>query len=169
MQATQLLVDAFGRVRESVDAVLTGADPATLLWRPDQDANPVGWLVWHLSRVQDDHVAGVVDRSQVWVAGGWFERFDLPYPVGDVGYGQSSDQVAGFDVSDAGLLRDYYTAVSAQTELVLAELTDADYDRVVDERWDPPVTAAVRLVSVVNDVTQHVGQAAYVRGLAERR
>ncbi len=48
-------------------------------------------------------------------------------------------------------------------------LQPADLDVVVDERWDPPVTLGVRLVSVVNEVNQHVGQAAYVRGLLERR
>jgi hypothetical protein len=44
-------------------------------------------------------------------------------------------------------------------------VTPADLDRVVDKRWDPPVTLGVRLVSVVDDDAQHVGQAAYVRGL----
>ena len=48
-------------------------------------------------------------------------------------------------------------------------LTDADLGRIVDERWDPPVTLGVRLISVISDGLQHAGQAAYVRGLAERR
>lgn len=169
MQANQLLVDAFGRVRDSVDRVLDGLDGEALLWRADADANPIGWLVWHLTRVQDDHVAGVADRPQVWTHDGWFERFALPYPVGDLGYGHSSDEVGRFSVTDPDLLRGYHEAVTAETNQVLAGLDDDDFDRVVDEQWDPPVTAAVRLVSVVNDVAQHVGQAAYVRGLIQRR
>ena len=36
---------------------------------------------------------------------------------------------------------------------------------MVDEHWDPPVTAGVRLVSVIGDALQHLGQAAYVKGL----
>ena len=51
----------------------------------------------------------------------------------------------------------------------LATLDDDDLDRVVDTRWDPPVTVGVRLVSVIADDLQHVGQAAYVRGLLHRR
>ena len=47
----------------------------------------------------------------------------------------------------------------------LSRVTSEELDRVVDRRWDPPVTAGVRLVSVVGDCLQHLGQAAYVRGL----
>ena len=42
-------------------------------------------------------------------------------------------------------------------------------DRVVDERWDPPVTLGVRLISVVDDDVQHTGQAAYLKGLLADR
>ena len=46
---------------------------------------------------------------------------------------------------------------------------DAAYERVVDDAWDPPVTVAVRLVSVVDDAAKHLGQAQYLKGLVERR
>jgi hypothetical protein len=48
-------------------------------------------------------------------------------------------------------------------------LSEADLTRVVDRNWDPPVTVSVRLVSVIADDLQHVGQAAYVRGILQRR
>ena len=50
----------------------------------------------------------------------------------------------------------------------MSGLTDADLPRVVDERWDPPVTLGVRLVSVISDCLQHAGQAAFVRGILLR-
>ena len=100
---------------------------------------------------------------------GWASRFGLPYPEGSIGYGQSSDEVGAFVLSDPGLLTGYHEAAHALTMSVLDGLSVPDLSRVVDERWDPPVTAAVRLVSVVNDIGQHLGQAAYVRGLVERR
>ena len=62
-------------------------------------------------------------------------------------------------------LRAYHDAVYARTIEYVRTLQDADLDRVVDTSWDPPVTLGVRLVSVVNDDQQHVGQAAFVRGL----
>ena len=162
MTPTDLLRDAFGRVHEGVQAVLDGLDDDQLRHRPGPEANPVGWLVWHLTRVQDDHVAGVAGQDQVYVD--FVDRFDLPYDATSIGYGHSSDDVAAF-AAPADLLAAYEAAVHERTLAYLDTIGEADLDRVVDEHWDPPVTLGTRLVSVVNDDTQHVGQAAYVRGL----
>ncbi|MFP5334858.1 MAG: mycothiol transferase [Actinomycetes bacterium] len=168
MDTAGLLTDAFGRVREVVHETLDGITAAQLHWRADTDANTVAWLVWHLTRVQDDHVADVAGREQVWTAQGWHERFGLPLPVGDIGYGHDSDEVASVRVPDAALLLGYLDAVHASTVAFVAGLSGEDLDRVVDTRWDPPVTLGVRLVSVVSDDLQHAGQAALLRGIAER-
>lgn len=109
-----------------------------------------------LARVQDDHVADVAGVEQVYVAEGWAERFAFPFAATDIGYGHSSTDVAAVRVED-------------QTLQYLRGLTGADLDRVVDAAWDPPVTLAVRLVSVVNDDMQHAGQAAFIRGVLARR
>ncbi len=166
---TDLLTDAFGRVHGLVPGVVEGLDVDELLWRCDPDANSIGWLVWHLSRVQDDHLAAVAGVEQVWSSQGWDDRFELPYEEGSIGYGQTSSDVGAFVLPDPELLAGYHAAVHALTLEILAGLGEGDLERVVDERWDPPVTAAARLVSVVSDTLQHVGQAAYVRGLVERR
>lgn len=168
MRSQEILLDAFGRVHELVPAILSGLTVEDVLWRPDPAANSIGWLIWHLARVEDDHLAGVADREQVWTARGWAGLFGLPYPERAVGFGQTADDVAAFTVAEPGLLRDYYDDVHAQTVDVVTALTEAGFDAIVDRRWTPPVTAAVRLVSVLNDVTQHVGQAGYVRGLRQR-
>lgn len=165
--ATDILTDAFGRVHESMHGLLAGMDVPALLWRPDADANPIGWLAWHLARVQDDHVAGVAEVPQVWTGQGYAQRFALPYPVEAIGYGQTSQDVGRFTVPGGDLLLAYHDAVHEQTLQVLGSLTD--YEQIVDERWDPPVTAAVRLVSVIGDTLMHLGQIGYVRGLWERR
>jgi len=165
MTPAELLTDAFERIRESGTAVVDGLSDDDLRHRPTPDANPIGWLVWHLTRVQDDHVAGVAGHDQVWDE--FAERFDLPYDHADHGYGHTSEQVAAF-AAPADLLADYLAAVHDRTIGYLATLEPDDLDRVVDERWDPPVTLGMRLVSVVNDDTAHVGQAEYVRGLLGR-
>jgi len=163
----EILTDAFGRIHELVGSVTDGADDALLTFRADPEANTIAWLVWHLTRIQDDHVAGLAGEEQAWTDGGWADRFDLPFDRSDTGYSHSSDDVAAVRAS-AELLRGYHEAVDAATERYLARVDDAELARVVDTRWDPPVTASVRLVSVVSDCLQHLGQAAYVRGLAER-
>lgn len=165
--ARGILVDGFGRVREGVAELTTGLTDETAWWRPDPAANSVAWLLWHLTRVQDDHVvAGVAGGEQVWPR----YRAEAALPLGpdDTGYGHTADQVGRVRLS-ADLLDRYHAEVHAATLAYLATITEAELARVVDERWDPPVTAAVRLVSVVDDCIRHLGQAEYVRGLADRR
>ena len=168
MDIDAVLADAFTRVRELVPAVVGGLDEDDLAWRPDPDANSIAWLVWHLTRIADDHVADVAGTEQVWTSDGWYERFGLPFPADAHGYGHSSADVAAVRVP-ADLLAGYHDAVAEAVLAYVGTLTPPDLDRVVDERWDPPVTLGVRLVSVLNDGGQHLGQAAYVRGLIERR
>lgn len=166
--ANDLLVDGFDRVRETVQQAVDGLDEDQLSFRPDRDANSVAWLVWHLTRVQDDHVADVAGAAQLWTAGGWVERFRLPFDVGAIGYGQTSDEV-GQVRATADMLVGYQDAVHSASVSYLATVEDGDFEKVVDDRWDPPVTLAVRLLSVLDDAAQHAGQAAYVRGLIDRR
>jgi hypothetical protein len=166
--ANDVLIDGFGRVREVLAAAVDGLDEEALTFRPDADANSIAWLAWHLTRVQDDHVADVAGAEQVWTVGGWVERFRLPFDVGAIGYGQSSEEV-GQVRATAEMLTGYQDAVHNATVDYLKTLEADDYDRVVDDRWDPPVTLLVRLVSVLSDTLQHAGQASYVRGLVERR
>ena len=166
--ATDILVDGLGRVRDNVHAVVEGLSRDELTARLDPEANTVAWLVWHLTRVQDDHVAGVAGTEQVWTSDGWVARFALPFDDGDHGYGHSPEQVAQVDV-DGELLAAYHDAVHDSTVAYVSSLADSDLARIVDRRWDPPVTLSVRLVSVVDDCAQHVGQAAFVRGILERR
>ena len=168
MDSSGILIDGFDRIAQSVHRVLDALEPNAGVFRMDEKANSIAWLVWHLTRVQDDHVADAAQTDQVWTTGGWFERFDLPFEPSATGYGQDSDDVAAVRVP-AELLAGYHDAVHERTVEYLRTLSAADLDRVVDTRWDPPVTLAVRLVSVISDDLQHVGQAAFVRGIAARR
>ncbi|MFJ3585834.1 DinB family protein [Streptomyces sp. NPDC090127] len=168
MRSADLLADAFGRVQEAVHQAVEGLSEEELTARVDEEANSIAWLVWHLTRVQDDHLAGVFGTEQVWTADGWKDRFDLPFAAKATGFGHSSKQVAAVRASPE-LLLGYYDAVHARTLEQIGDLTDTDLDQVVDEAWDPPVTLGVRLLSVVAEDNQHAGQAAFVRGVVERR
>ena len=168
MDTGALLADALGRVRDEIPGVVEGLDVDQLAWRPDPESNSLAWLVWHLTRVEDDHVAEVAGTEQVWTASGWHGRFGLPFPPGVHGWGQSAEDVGRVRVA-GDLLAGYHAETAARAIEYVEGLSPADLDRVVDDRWDPPVTLGVRLVSVVCEVNQHVGQAAYLRGLLERR
>lgn len=168
MDVAALLADAYGRVHEEVHRVLRRLDPGLLGARVDPGANTIAWLVWHLTRVQDDHVADAFGTDQVWAADGWADRLGLPFDAAATGYGQSSAEVDALAAVPADLLLGYHDAVHARTLALLADVRPGDLDRVVDTRWDPPVTLGVRLVSVLSDDLQHIGQAAYARGVLRR-
>jgi Protein of unknown function (DUF664) len=164
---TELLRDAFDRISAVVHSALREASIDVLTFRVDPAANTMAWLIWHLTRVQDDHIADLMGEEQVWTTEGWVDRFDLPFDPEATGYGQSADDMAAVR-AEAELLAGYYDAVHARTIDFLHTLTEADFARIVDTSWDPPVTLAVRLVSILSDDLQHAGQASYIRGLAIR-
>jgi hypothetical protein len=169
MTGSDVLTDAFDRISELVHVAVRGLSADQLAYRADPDANSIGWLVWHLTRVQDDHVSAVHGAEQAWIEGGWVERFGLPFDADATGYGHSSDEVGAVRVGSDELLLAYFDAVHSQTVSYVRQLTAADLARIVDDRWDPPVTLSARLVSVISDDIQHAGQSAFIRGIVERR
>jgi len=168
MSSIEILTDGFERIRDAVHPAVNGLSEDELAFRADAESNSIAWLVWHLTRIQDDHVCGLSGDEQAWTAAGWVERFALPLDPSDTGYGHDPEMVAVV-LADAASLLGYFEDVHRRTLEYLGKLTETDLERVVDNRWDPPVTAGVRLVSVLADDLQHVGQAAYLRGILERR
>jgi hypothetical protein len=169
MDVRELLIDLFGRVDEHVDDALAGLDDERLTVTVVPGTNPIGWLIWHSTRVQDDHVSDLLEGDQLWVSDGWAARFGVDPDPHNTGYGHSARDVAMVVPDGVDALRGYHAAVAARTRDLLEVVTAADLDRIVDERWDPPVSLGVRLISVADDDIQHTGQALYLRGLLERR
>ena len=167
MDVADLLLEAHGRVPDLCAGAVSGLTPDQLTWAPSDGANSIGWLVWHLARVEDGHVAELLPAEQVWTEPGWAERFGLAPDPTNSGWGHTPEQVAQVRPASADALLEYLHEVRSRTIPFVRSLTAADLDRVVDEGWDPPVTLGVRLVSIVDDQVQHAGQAAYLRGLLE--
>ena len=165
MELHDVLGDLFGRVGEHVHEAVDGLGPDQLGEMPATGSNPIGWLVWHLTRVEDEHVAELLGTEQLWVEGEWAARFGVKAEADNTGYGHSAEQVASIRPESAAALIEYYEAVAARTSAMLGGLTADSLDRIVDTRFDPPVTLGVRLISIADDEIQHAGQACYVRGL----
>ena len=165
MDVASLLLELYGRIPPLARQAVDGLDVDRLLTRPSPGANTIAWLVWHLTRVQDHHVAEILDRGQIWTEGDWPARFGLDADPSNTGYGHSSADVAAVRPDRPEVLLEYLAAVDTRTREMLARLGPDDLDRIVDRRWDPPVTLGVRLVSIADDGLQHAGQAAYLRGL----
>jgi hypothetical protein len=124
--------------------------------------------VAHTARGQDVQIADLAGSDQVWSVDGWVDAFGLPFAPGEMGYGMSPADVASVR-AEGDLLVAYLEAVTLRTRGYLDDLDAASYDDVVDDAWDPPVTAGARLVSILGDCEQHLGQASFVRGLLDRR
>ncbi|MBM7057498.1 mycothiol transferase [Streptomyces durocortorensis] len=168
MNTAGMLAEAFDRVGEAVHAAVEGLSPDDLNARLDEGANSISWLVWHLTRVQDDHIADAAGTGQIWLTEGWADRFGLPFDATDTGYGHSGDEAPPVRVDSAEPLLGYFDAVQERTLDFVAGLEGHALDRVVDEGWTPPVTLGVRLISIVAEDLQHAGQAAFVRGVLDR-
>ena len=165
MDVRGLLTEGFGRITELYDGVAEGLDDETLHHRPGGTGNPIGWLLWHLARVQDDHVADLADG-----------RAGLGAVPGTVRPAQRHrrhrlrpHQRAGRRAPDRGrrAARGVPPRGDAATARYLETVDEAELEREVDQNWDPPVTAGQRLVSIQGDCLQHLGQAAYVKGLLD--
>ncbi|HTN79013.1 MAG TPA: DinB family protein [Acidimicrobiales bacterium] len=165
MDVAAVFLELYGRIEPLAEEAVDGLDAGQLAASPGDGRNTIAWLIWHLTRVQDHHVAELIPDDQLWVSADWAARMGLDPDPHNTGYGHTPQQVATIRPPDGKVLVDYLGAVSSRTRGFLESLTPDDLDRIVDRRWDPPVTLGVRLVSVADDCMQHVGQAAYVRGL----
>jgi hypothetical protein len=165
MDVPALLLEIFGRIPPLAEEAVDGLTADQLATAPAPGANTIGWLVWHLARVQDHHVAELTETEQIWTSGDWAKRCGLDPDPNNTGYGHGPEQVLSVRPETPAVLLAYLDAVHLRTTSMLEGLSPDDLDRVVDRRWDPPVTMGVRLVSIADDCMQHAGQAAYVRGI----
>lgn len=168
MPGSEVLIDEFERIRDAVYPAVSGLSVEELAYRPDSQSNSIAWLMWHLTRVQDQAVSALSGTEPVWLANGWFERFALPLDPSDTGYGHDPETV-GTVTSSAAPLLDYFEDVHQHTVSWVRSLDGTALSRVLDQASLPPATVESRLVGVIVDDLQHAGQAAYVRGLVHRR
>lgn len=165
MNVADILADAASRVPAQAASVLAGISQETLHAMPN-GANSIAWLIWHAARQLDLQLADLTSQPQVW-EDGWSERLGVPRGSKEIGFGDGPDDVEALRIADPEALEAYLKeAVDAYVAYVRT-LSETDLDVVIDTSWDPHVTRGVRLVSLVDDATVHLGQAAYARGVVE--
>lgn len=165
MDVSEVYVELYGRIPPLVRAAVEGLSAAQLVSRPSPGANTIGWLVWHATRVQDAHVAELLQVEQLWATGGFAGDFGLEPDPANSGFGHGPDDVDSVRPTGPDAVLRYHDTVHERTLRLLRGLTDTELDSVIDRDWDPPVTLGVRLVSIADDSLQHVGQALYARGI----
>jgi uncharacterized damage-inducible protein DinB len=166
MEWQELVIDSYGRILEILESALEGLTQDDFNVQPHSDSNSIGWLAWHLTRVQDDHIADLMGEEQLWIEDEWHSKFNRAPDRKDIGFGHSSEEVSAFKSPDVEILLEYHRAVLERSKRYIHSLSEAELDRQLDEPWFQPLpTVGVRLVSVMSDCLQHAGQVCYVRGL----
>lgn len=168
MEWHDMMIDGYGRIMEILERALDGLSEEDLNWQPRPDCNSMGWLAWHLTRVQDDHISDLMGEEQLWIKDGWHARFKRPAEKKDIGFGHTPEDVAAFKSPGVKTQLDYHRAVMERSQRYFPTLSKTDLDRELNEPWFQPLpTVGVRLISVLGDSLEHAGQVAYVRGLKQ--
>ncbi|MCW4458113.1 DinB family protein [Microbacterium sp. MPKO10] len=164
MSTRDILSDAAARPLAAAEGLRPVLDRETLNGHPGGHDNSIAWLLWHTGREIDAQLAGLTGESQIWETGEYARRTGLGDAGGQVGYGHTPEQARAIRVDDADALYDYLTEATDALINYVNTLGDVELDEVIDENWTPPVTRGARLVSIIGDALQHVGQAAYAAG-----
>ena len=165
MDARDVLREAASRPATEAKALIDTLPEGALNAHAGGHTNSIAWLLWHAGRQMDVQLAQLNGEPQVWHSQGFDSRFNLG-ELGDTeGYGHTTEQARAVVVEDAALLVEYLGAATATLSEYIAGLSEADLDDVIDTSWTPHVTRGVRLVSMIDDAAQHVGQAAYAAGI----
>ena len=165
MDARDVLREAASRPATEAKALIDTLPEGALNAHAGGHTNSIAWLLWHAGRQMDAQLAQLNGEPQVWHGQGFDSRFNLGELGDTVGYGHTAEQARAVVVEDAALLVKYLGAATATLSEYIAGLSEADLDDVIDTSWTPHVTRGVRLVSMIDDAAQHVGQAAYAAGI----
>lgn len=165
MNVTELIQDMASRPIAAAEQ-LPQLNAAQLNAHPGGHPNSIAWLLWHSGREVDVQLSHLSGRPELW--GQFRAGFGLG-EVGDtLGYGHDHAEAGAVVVNDQRLLTDYLRATLEALGDYAAGLDEDDLSEVIDHGWDPAVTRGVRLVSIIDDAAQHVGQAAYAAGMLTR-
>ncbi len=167
MEWQQLIIDIFMRISQDLEQVLDGLTVDDLNQRPRPDCNSIGWLAWHLTRSHDRNISELMEQEQLWIRDKWHAKFNRAPDPAETGFGYSSEDVSTFRSQDGKTLLEYHHAVlELAKRYISGTLSETELKREsASPTFGNVATVRRRLVGVVNDGLQHVGQAAYVRGL----
>ena len=164
MSAPELYLEAIRRSDGDLKRSLEDLSTEELRHQPaGAGSNPIGWLVWHLTRTRDNIVSSIAGEKSIWEREGWGARFSMEGELPRF----TPEDVNTFDPKDFATLVGYFDSVAEQTAKVIGGLTDADMTREVASTVPgrPPQPVLGRLAVILNDNVQHIGQVAYLRGL----
>ena len=166
MTINEFITDALEKENGFLMDALDGLTSEELAWQPAPDANSIGWILWHMVRVEDMWIQFFAQfQTELWETEGWHEKFGLP--TRDNGFGHTAEQVNNFPGVDLEQFLQYRAAVRASTLAYLDTLNPDDMATVPRERR-PEMSLGAMFRQIIGEMYQHVGHIAYLRGLQGR-
>ncbi|WP_163654843.1 DinB family protein [Listeria sp. PSOL-1] len=165
MKFTQLSIDTLARAKERFEESLNQMSVAESNTMPAPLIKSVTWLIWHTARELDYQISDLNKSQPLWLSQGWKEKFGLDLPDDTEDWHHTPQEAAKVIVSDKAILLDYLNASIDFTTSFLNTLEEESLDEIIDANWDPVVTRATRIVSIIDDAVMHSGQAVYTRRL----
>ncbi len=164
MDATTLIAERLEAYAERLREAMADIDDADLMVQTGPHDNPMGWLLWHMTRFEDRTFAFIGETEQLWTQEGWHERFGLPPDPAADGVGDTMGQVLALRVEKAALTG-YFEAVRQRTLACLARLEPEDLDREKpDFAGEGDIRIGIALGRYLADHLAHAGQIHYLRG-----
>ncbi len=168
MNTTQFIADCLAQTHLRLQATCEGLESEQVLWRPAPTANNIGFILWHMGRHEDSRVTAISCGAEsfendLWVTGGWFERFGQPMTAPDPG-----DRLGlrGLAIPDPHVLLSYFKAVNERTLRFVGSLDGDRLDAYITAN-EPRQTVAGALRHMIVHQNNHHGQIDYLRGLQE--
>lgn len=161
MDTVSFISDCLEQVRIRLLGTCEGMNQEEVLWRPEPYANNIGFVLWHVTRAEDNLVMRLENGHALWVTGGWHEKFGQPVNAPDPGdrMGLRALAIPGLPV-----LLGYSQAVGEQTRRLLGELTVDRLDQPIGPS-QPGQTVTANLRHLITHRNNHHGQMDYIRGL----
>ena len=166
MNLRDFILDNLERIQQVLTEAVDSLTYDELTWQPRAGANPIGFILWHQVRCEDTYIQTLIRRQpQVWVSEKWYQKLNLSDDPWDNGNDYTAEQVAGFPVPKIKDLLGYAEAVRARTVTYLKGITSDQFDEEIQQPEFEGINIGKLFSYMLCELTQHIGQIAYLRGL----
>jgi len=166
METKEFILDSLDIMQKELDQAMDGLTQDEVEWRPNFEANSIGFILWHMLLGEDYFVQAMFrQKPDLWASEKWYSKLNMPeepLPMG--GYDATAEQIAAFPVPELKYLLEYGKAVRAQT---LTFFQNMDDEKLGEEHETPFGNASIGHLMAMSlcEIAQHIGHIAFLRGL----
>ena len=127
MDVMQLVAETLEEIDADLETALEGLTTEEVEWRPSDEANSIGFTLWHLIRAEDYWLSDFARKlPHIFERNGWVQRWGMAGAGTGAGYGK--EELAAFVTPPMGELWQYGREVREQTLAYLTSLRASQFD-----------------------------------------